>query len=125
MSFAKGRLRALGLVAAASIVASAALADDSDGVNRAPTRIRSADGRPCLRYTEETRPEVVMKGTFDHIVHVANSCPKHIAVTICYAGQRTDCRRMKLPPYAKDAAFLGSMLNQPGFAFDYEEKDGN
>jgi hypothetical protein len=125
MSIAKGRLRVLGLAAAASIVAGAAAADDSDGVNRAPTRIRAADGRPCLRYTEENRPEVVMKGMFDHIVHVANSCPKRIAATICYAGQRTDCSRIKLPPYGNDAAFLGSMLNQPGFSFDYEEKDGN
>ena len=85
--------------------------------------MRAADGRPCLSYRTESRPDSVMKNTYGHIVHVTNACPRQIVVAICYKGDRRHCSRLKLNAYGEDAAFLGSVFNQPLFAFDHEEEE--
>jgi hypothetical protein len=114
------------LLLAASLIATylvaSQLASAADGTNRALARVRAPSGRPCLTYSIEAREEVVMKATFDHLVRVGNSCLRRIVVTVCYAGSRDNCRRLNLPAYGEDTAFLGSMYKQPLFAFDYEER---
>lgn len=114
--FGRG-LVVIGLVASASA--------QDEGANRQHTRIRAPDGRPCLVFKQEARPEMIIKGTFDHLVHVRNSCPQRIKVTLCYQGAHDVCRRFALSAYGEETAMLGSMYNQPDFAFDYEEKDDN
>lgn len=102
-----------------------AAAQDINGFNREHTRIRSTDGRPCLVFRMESRPEIVMTNTYDHIVHVKNSCPQRINVTVCYQGARSNCRNLKLSAHGEGTTFLGSVYNQPNFTFDYDEKEDN
>ena len=66
-----------------------------------------------------------MKGTFDHLVRVKNTCPQRIIVDICYRGSRTGCSRLDLGAYREKTAFLGSAPNQAQFSFDYDERVAN
>lgn len=112
-------------LAALCFLAAPAVSQSINGSNREHIRIRSPDGRPCLEFKMEMRPEVVMDDTYDHIVRVQNTCQQRITVTICYHDAHDNCRRLKLPSYGDGTVFLGSMYNQPLFSFDYEEKEDN
>ena len=96
-----------------------------DARNREHMRIRSPDGHPCLTFETDAQPEAVMKGTFDHVVRVKNTCPQRIIVDVCYRGSRSGCSRLDLGAYREKTAFLGSMPNQAQFSFDYDEKVAN
>ena len=59
-------------------------------------RHRDFTGKPCLGVGGYARPHAVNPNLYDNVIVVVNTCPKRIAMQVCYYQSR-DCIPVEVP----------------------------
>ena len=84
-------------------------------------RHRDFTGRPCLAVGGFARPETINPKLYDDVITVVNSCPKTIALKVCYY-QSQDCIQMQVAGEEQKEAVLGTLPAVKTFQFEFREK---
>ncbi|GJE73270.1 hypothetical protein [Methylorubrum podarium] len=84
--------------------------------------LRNAAGKPCLEVRSTSRPDLVMTGSYHHLVTLENRCSRAIASTVCYKNSNLSCRPVRTRPYSQETVLLGVRSGGAQFDFTFDER---